>query len=124
MSQEHKTSESNAYRGYIIGFVLSVVLTLIAYGLVVGEVMSGWPLTWAILFLAVLQLAVQLHYFLHLGSEAKPKWNVWAFWFMALVVLIIVLGSLWIMNNLDYHHGGETPQQKEQYLIEEEGYKP
>ena len=34
-------------------------------------------------------------------------------WFMLGIVLIIVGGSVWIMNNLNYRM---TPQQMEQYL--------
>ena len=57
----------------------------------------------AIIFLAVVQLVVQLVFFLHLGRERQPRWNLLAFAFMAIVLLILVLGSLWIMNNLNYH---------------------
>jgi cytochrome o ubiquinol oxidase operon protein cyoD len=44
---------------------------------------------------------IQLHYFLHLGDEPKPQWNLLTFGFMIGVVLILVFGTLWIMNNLN-----------------------
>jgi cytochrome o ubiquinol oxidase operon protein cyoD len=61
---------------YIVGFVLSVVSTLLAYLLVVNHV---WPMSMLILIIAVLavvQLVVQLIFFLHLGDEKGPRWKL------------------------------------------------
>jgi cytochrome o ubiquinol oxidase operon protein cyoD len=87
---------------YIIGFILSLILTFLSYAIVVEELLVGWQLLGAVAFLAASQAIVQLILFLHLGSESKPRWNLLVFLFMVLVLLIIVLGSLWIMYNLDY----------------------
>jgi cytochrome o ubiquinol oxidase operon protein cyoD len=57
----------------------------------------------AVVILAVMQLLVQLVFFLHLGGESKPRWNLMAFMFTLLVVAILVAGTLWIMYNLDYN---------------------
>jgi cytochrome o ubiquinol oxidase subunit IV len=88
---------------YISGFILSVALTLVAFMMVSDKLLHGWSLIIALMFCAVIQLMVQLIFFLHLDQEKKPRWNLQAFLFMALVLLIIVIGSLWIMNNLNYH---------------------
>lgn len=106
---------------YSIGFVLSVVLTLTAYLLVVHQVYSGWGLAYAIIGLALVQLLVQLLFFLHLGKENEPRWNVLIFDFTLLVVVILVIGSIWIMNNLHYNM---TPQQAEQELLRDELIRP
>jgi cytochrome o ubiquinol oxidase subunit IV len=86
----------------LVGFALSVFLTLAAYFFVVGRIFLGWWLTSVILVLALVQMWVQLVYFLHLGDEPKPQWNLLGFLFMILVVLIVVFGTIWIMNNLNY----------------------
>lgn len=101
------------YRSYIIGFVLSIVLTLAAYFLVTEHVLAGWTLIFAIIGLSIVQVLVQLLFFLHLGQEPKPYWNLISFLFMALVVGIIVAGSLWIMYNLDQRvmHAGMDDNQ-------------
>ncbi len=52
------------------------------------------------MFLALFQATVQLHYFLHLGDESKPQWNLFTFLFMLVLAFILVAGSLWIMYNL------------------------
>lgn len=92
-----------SYKPYVFGYVYSVLLTVEAYLLVTNEVFSGFTLIAVLLCLAFVQLVVQLVFFLHLGSESKPRWNLVAFLFMALVLLIVVIGSLWIMENLNYN---------------------
>src|SRR5687767_10328148 len=96
-------SSRGSRMSYVIGFVVSVVLTLTAYFAAVGRLMPVRMTVAIITGLALVQLAVQLRLFLHLGQEAKPRWNLVAFGFMVLVVAILVGGSLWIMNNLNYH---------------------
>lgn len=94
---------------YTIGFVISVGLTLIAYAVVqkhlVGEYVSygARAIILFILGLAVVQLIVQLFFFLHLGREEQPKWNTQMFLYMTLMLLILVIGSIWIMDNLNYN---------------------
>lgn len=109
MSQPAVVSQHEITHGgvvsYTIGFVLSIALTLVAYYLVVDRVVSGWTTVIVILGLGVLQLFVQLLFFLHLGAEKRPRWNLMVLLFMATMLLVIVVGSLWIMNSLDYYMG-------------------
>jgi cytochrome o ubiquinol oxidase operon protein cyoD len=108
-----------AYIGYTTGFALSVLLTLAAYALVVNRWHVGALLTFVIISLAVVQLWVQLRFFLHLSSEEKPYWKSIAFMFALVVVGILVLGSLWIMNNLNYHT--MSPSDTMNYMLKNEG---
>jgi cytochrome o ubiquinol oxidase subunit IV len=103
---------------YTIGFVLSLAFTITAYAMVRGDVLSGWPLLYALTGLALVQTLIQLMFFLHLNHEAEPRWKLLVFDLMLLIVCILVFGSLWIMNNLDYHM---TPQATDQYIIKDEG---
>lgn len=105
---------------YVTGFGLSVALTLTAFGLVIFDSIERIEVIAAVVVLALLQLIVQLKFFIHLEHESGPKWNKLIFGFMALVVFIVVAGSLWIMANLDYHHDHDGPK-AEQELIEREG---
>ncbi len=114
MNGGHKVvaSSHDAARGskaaYITGFVISVALTLVAFLLVHIHVAHRheYPsdnFMMAVLpALAVVQLFVQMVFFLHLGRESKPRWNAMAFALALIVVLILVIGSLWIMSNLNY----------------------
>lgn len=97
-----KEATHGTFKSYVIGFILSIILTLAAYFLVVNHVWSEWTLILAIVGLGLVQVFVQLFFFLHLGEESKPYWNVLIFLFMLLVLVVIVSGSLWIIYNLDY----------------------
>lgn len=68
--------------------------------------------------LALAQFFAQLYYFLHLGRETKPRWKLLVLCFMILVVLIIVVGSIWIMYNLNYRM---SPQQMNTYMLNQNG---
>lgn len=99
---ETKKEYHGSLKGYIIGFILSLVFTLISFSLVFYEVLPRHTLFYTLPFLALIQAGIQLVFFLHLGKEEKPKWESLVFYFMVLVILIIVLGSLWIMYDLDH----------------------
>ena len=88
---------------YVLGFLLSILLTLVAYALVVGDILGGREAVAAVILLGVGQLMVQLIFFPHLSKKSRARWNLTAFVFTALVVLILVIGTIWIMNNLNYN---------------------
>lgn len=98
LNKEHGTIKS-----YISGFILSLVLTLISYYLVVNKTFSGGLLLAVILGFAVMQMIVQIIFFLHLGRGPKPKWNLFFFISTVGIILVIVGGSIMIINNLHYN---------------------
>lgn len=114
--KKHTRSSHGSVRNYAIGFISSVFLTFFAYIIVVGHMFDTSMAIAIIMGLAVIQLIVQLVFFLHLGQESKPRWNIAALLFMLLVVAIIVGGSLWIMNNLNYNM---SPAQMNHYMTEQ-----
>ncbi len=109
-------------RAYASGFLLCASLTLIAYLSVVNETFKGNALLVWIGWLALIQFFVQMVFFLHLGRESKPRWKQVVFWFMTMVVSILVFGSIWIMNNLNYHHADKV-ESSDKFIIQDEGYK-
>ncbi len=88
------------HKSYIIGFGLSIITTIIAFYLVGAQVLATTELYITISGLALVQLLVQLICFLHLSIHSKARWNLVSFIFTAVVVLILVVGTLWIMYNL------------------------
>lgn len=88
-------------RHYIIGFVLSIFLSGIAFFLVMADLAKGTTIIYILVGLAIVQAIGQVIYFLHIGKEEKPRWETGLLLFMAMVVLIIVVGSLWIMFDLE-----------------------
>src|SRR5713226_939630 len=99
-----KKNNQATLKSYVIGFISSIVLTLAAYTLVqvhvnsLHETISHEVLLPAIMVLAVFQLLIQLIYFLHLNKESGPRWNLFVFLSTAAIVLVVVVGSIWIMN--------------------------
>lgn len=90
-------------RPYLIGFLSSIVLTLTSFIIVIKKLLPSSAIFLTIVGFAVLQAILQLNLFLHLGKESKPRWKMMTFLFMALVLVIIFFGSLWIISNLNYN---------------------
>ena len=90
-----------SYRAYAIGFIGSLLFTLLSFFLVLSQTLIGAPLVYTLSGLSLTQAILQFVFFLHVGQEPKPKWETVLFAFMILVLLIIVLGTLWIMHDLN-----------------------
>lgn len=111
-------SSEGMFKKYLIGFLLCVALTLAAYFPVVERMFSTETLLYLIIGLALVQAGVQLVCFLNLGRESDSHWNVTIFVFAVIVVLMVVLGSLWIMYHLDYRL---MPTEAELHQIHQQG---
>jgi len=111
--------EYGTLKNYVVGYLVSIVFTITAYLLVTHRATVARSfIIIAIVTLAISQFLAQLYLFLHLGKETKPRWKLFVFCFMVMVVLILVFGSLWIMNNLNYRM---TPSQVNTYLNNQGG---
>lgn len=86
-------------KSYAVGFVLSLVLTLASFAVVMSGAVSRGVAVASIVALCVAQLVVQLVFFLHMGTSRDQRENVAVFGFSALIIVIIVSGSLWVMHN-------------------------
>lgn len=110
---EHGGEQHLSYGKYLLGFVGSLLLTLCAYWIATHGTAGKNMLAVVLAGLALIQFAVQMILFLHVGEERGPRWRLGAALMMLIVVLILVFASIWIMNNLNYRM---TPQQIQQYL--------
>lgn len=88
-------------KSYAIGFVASLFLTSVSFLLATLRWPFGQNLVFTLVGLALAQAVCQMLFFLHLGQEAKPRWESVVFYFMLLILLIIAIGSLWIMDDLN-----------------------
>ncbi len=90
----------------VIGFVASLILTGAAFLIVINPHFFHLDIKMAIniiLILALLQFVVQSIFFLNLLSEKGPRWNLVVFASTLSVLIIIITGSIWIMNHLNYN---------------------
>jgi cytochrome o ubiquinol oxidase operon protein cyoD len=90
------------FKSYVIGFVLSVILTAIPFWLVMDGVLDSKVATalW-VMGLGVIQIIVHMVYFLHMNTKSEGGWNFLALIFTLVIVAIAIAGSLWVMYHLN-----------------------
>lgn len=89
-------------KGYLTGFILSVVLTAIPFGLVMFKVLPTSGVTaLVVLGFAMVQIVVHMVYFLHMNTRVEGGWSMLALLFTAVLVLIMLSGSIWVMYHLN-----------------------
>jgi cytochrome o ubiquinol oxidase subunit IV len=88
-------------KSYATGFVLSVILTALPFALVMTHAAPAEVLIPAVIVAGLIQIGVHLVYFLHMNRSSSQLWNNAAFVFTAVIVGILVVGSLWIMYHLN-----------------------
>ena len=99
----HGGQAHGSVKEYINGLICSVVLTLIPFALVMAEIGSTQFIVTVIMICAAAQILVQLIYFLHMNTSSKQMWNTSSAVFVAVIVTIILTGSLWIMEHLNHN---------------------
>ena len=107
-------------RTYVWGFILSLILTLVSYFVAMDHVASRDILICIVFVLAIVQFAIQLVCFLHLGRETVSRERLIVLSCALLIVVILVSGSVWIMFSLDQRM---TPSadQMESYMNSQQG---
>ncbi|MGH8540102.1 MAG: cytochrome o ubiquinol oxidase subunit IV [Stenotrophobium sp.] len=97
-------------KGYLTGFGLSVILTVIPFWLVMGHVFSNTTTTiLLVLAIGVVQIFVHMVYFLHMNSTSEAGWNLMALIFTLILVVIALSGSIWIMYHENANMMPEMP---------------
>ncbi len=91
-------------KGYVVGFVLAVILTAIPFWLVMsGGLKDSSTTALVILGFAAVQIVVHMVYFLHMNAKSENGWNMLALIFTAVLVLITLSGSIWVMYHLNHN---------------------
>jgi cytochrome o ubiquinol oxidase operon protein cyoD len=89
-------------RNYLIGLGLAAVLTVASFWVASGTSLIYTPgVPMALAALAVAQMGVHLAFFLHITTGPDNTNNALALAFGALIVGIVIAGSLWIMYHLN-----------------------
>jgi len=97
----HEGHNHGSFRSYMIGFVLSVILTAIPFGLVMTGVLPTQATALLVMAFAVVQIVVHMVFFLHMNSKSEGGWTMLALIFTIIVVVIALSGSLWVMYHLN-----------------------
>ena len=98
---EHEPAE--AVGSYLVGLGLATLLSIVSFFI------SGTTLVWgpsipvALIVLAIAQMGVHLVFFLNITTGPDNVNNIMALAFGVLIVLLLLAGSLWIMENLNHN---------------------
>lgn len=93
--------DHGSFKTYMIGFLLSVVLTAIPFWLVMTEALAPQTTGLIITAFAVVQIIVHMIFFLHMNHKSEGGWNMLALIFTIVIVVIAVAGSVWVMYHLN-----------------------
>lgn len=87
-------------RDYCVGGFLAIALTLAAFGLVAYDLFQSSTTLIAISLLALLQVLVHFHYFLHIDLRRSHRDELQLILFTGLILVLMAGGTIWILWNL------------------------
>jgi len=86
---------------YTIGLVLAVILTATSFWVANTSLIWALGVPMGLIVLAIAQMGVHLVFFLHITTGVDNTNNVLALAFGVFVVFLVVVGSVWIINDLN-----------------------
>jgi cytochrome o ubiquinol oxidase operon protein cyoD len=96
-------------RTYVIGLALATLLTIASFGVGATHFIWAPAVPVALVVFAIAQMGIHLVFFLHVTTGPDNTNNVVALAFGVMVVVLVVIGSIWIMGHLN--HNMMTPEQ-------------
>lgn len=94
-----KHEERKDFLSYVWGIGLALLLTLVPFAMVHWSAVPRLPLLIVIGAFALVQMLVHFRFFLHLGFKQKRE-DLQLILFSALLLTIMVGGTIWIMASL------------------------
>jgi cytochrome o ubiquinol oxidase operon protein cyoD len=90
---------------YVIGLGLALILTATSFWVASTSVIWGPGVAVGLVVLAIAQMGVHLVFFLHITTGPDNTNNVLALAFGVLIVLVVMIGTIWIMAHLSANMG-------------------
>jgi cytochrome o ubiquinol oxidase operon protein cyoD len=90
--------EKHSAKKYVIGYLLSLILTAIAFELALTRALKIEPLMMILMTLAGLQIVVQLYFFMHVTEGDKPRFHVMFLILGIFFTFATASLSVWIMT--------------------------
>ena len=98
---EREEAKSSGVLVYTVGLLGAVILTATSFWAANTPTLWGPGVALGLAVLAIAQMGVHLVFFLHITTGPDNTNNVLALAFGILIVSLVVIGSLWIMANLN-----------------------
>ncbi|RDI41941.1 cytochrome aa3 quinol oxidase subunit IV [Falsibacillus pallidus] len=83
---------------HLIGFVFSIVLTLIALWVGLYSGFSTKMIITFIVILAILQAVIQLFMFMHVTESENGRFQTGTMLYAAFIAVAVVAGTIWVMS--------------------------
>lgn len=99
----HGGQAHGSLKEYIVGLILSVVLTVIPFAMVMTGAASDSVTLAVIVVTAIAQVFVQLIFFLHMNGSSEQSWLTMTGIYSLFVVVFVIIGSLWIFDHLNHN---------------------
>jgi cytochrome o ubiquinol oxidase operon protein cyoD len=96
---ENETSAS--FWSYTAGLVFALLLTATSFIVAQTDLLWGPGVAAGLAVLAIAQMGVHLVFFLHIGTDSEGANNVLALAFGVFIVVLIMVGSMWIIDHLN-----------------------
>jgi len=90
---------------YIVGLALALILTGVSFWVAATGVLWGPGVAVGLVVLAIAQIGIHLVFFLHITSGPDNTNNVLALAFGALIVFLVMIGTIWIMAHMNANVG-------------------
>jgi len=94
---------------YVVGLGLALLLTAVSVWVASTGVLWGPGVATGLVVLAIAQMGIHLVFFLHISSGPDNTNNVLALAFGVLIVLLVMIGTIFIMSHMDANMG-PTPE--------------
>lgn len=95
--QTHTIAGHGTLATYLTGYVLAIILTLLAFAAVLTKPFSEPAIVTIITIAAVCQAGVHMWFFLHMFRKSTPLWNTVSLAFVVVVIILLVAGSMFIL---------------------------
>lgn len=108
----HDAGPHSTFSGYMVGFVLSIILTAIPFWLVMSGTITHRT-TGALVLgaFAMVQILVHMVYFLHMNGKLERGWTLLSTLFTLVFVAVGLAGTLWVMFHMNNNMMPTAPQE-------------
>jgi cytochrome o ubiquinol oxidase operon protein cyoD len=86
---------------YVIGLGFALLLTAVSFWVASTTSLWGPGVAVGLVVLAIAQMGVHLVFFLHITSGPDNTNNVLALAFGVLIVVLVMIGTIWIMTHMN-----------------------
>jgi len=90
---------------YVVGLALALILTGVSFWVASTSAIWGPGVAVGLVVLAIAQMGVHLVFFLHITTGPDNTNNVLALAFGVMIVLLVMIGTIWIMYHLAANMG-------------------